>query len=84
MSVIDLFRRKESENQRDTRELIEALDSAREDMRTARLQFNYALDPELVEASVYEINSAKARYNFLLKQAREQGVVNAEVFRALR
>jgi len=42
-------------------------------LRCAYERFNYVSDPELVEASVYEINSLKARYNYLIRQAKEQG-----------
>ena len=81
MSVMNLFKKKESEEQRNIRELIDALNEARDDIHVAQLQFDNATDPELVEASVYEISSAKARYNFLLRRAREHGATNLDVFR---
>ena len=41
-------------------------------LRGAYDRFNYVSDPELVEASVYEINSLKAKYSYLLRRVKEQ------------
>ena len=42
-------------------------------LRCAYDRFNHVTDPELVEASIYEINSLQARYNYLLRQIKERG-----------
>lgn len=34
-------------------------------------RFNFVSDPELVESSVYEISSLKAKYNYLLRRVKE-------------
>ncbi len=47
-------------------------------LRCAYERFNYACEPELVESSVYEINSLKARYNYLIRRAKEQSVPTGE------
>ena len=39
-------------------------------LRCAYDRFNHVTDPELVEASIYEINSLQARYNYLLRRAK--------------
>ena len=40
-------------------------------LREAYEKFNYVSEPELVEASVYEISALKARYSYLLRQVKE-------------
>lgn len=36
-------------------------------MKDAYLRFNYADDPDLIDASIFEINALKARYNYILR-----------------
>ena len=44
----------------------ELLDAQRE-LTLAYCQFNQALDPELVESCIYQINAIKARCNYLIR-----------------
>ena len=39
-------------------------------LRRAYERFDFACEPELVEASVYEISSLQAKYNYLLRAAK--------------
>ncbi len=64
------FKKKEQEQEK--QELLESLRQTREELRWARNAFNNAVEPELVEACVYEINALQARYAYFLRQAREQ------------
>ena len=41
-------------------------------LRNAYDKFNYVTAPELVEASIYEINALKARSDYLLRCIKEQ------------
>ena len=43
-----------------------------EALKEAYEKFNYVSEPELVEASVYEISALKARYSYLLRQVKER------------
>lgn len=43
------------------------LDTAREDLQQAYRLFNQAVDPELVESCIYEINAVKSRCNYLIR-----------------
>lgn len=36
-------------------------------LKDAYLRFDYADDPDLIDASIYEINALKARYNYILR-----------------
>lgn len=52
--------------------LREDLAAAQRDLQLAYHQFNQALDPELVEASIYEISAVKARCNYLIRAIKER------------
>jgi len=41
-----------------------------ERLKEAYERFNRVCDPDLVEACIFEINAATARYNYLLRQAK--------------
>jgi hypothetical protein len=43
------------------------LRDAQEQLALAYLQFNQAVDPELVESCVYQISADKARCNYLIR-----------------
>ncbi len=83
---LPFFKKTESESEREKREILEAMRRTREELRMARAFFNDACEPELVEASVYEINSLQARYAYFLRLARELKCEQKEneEFRALK
>ena len=56
----------------------ELLETQRE-LAQAYCQFNQALDPELVESCIYQINAIKARCNYLIRaiKARDPGALAA-------
>ena len=41
-------------------------------LRQAYRQFNEAVDPELVESSIYQISAVKARCNYLIRAIKER------------
>ncbi len=79
-----LFRRRPTEEDTARRELLEAISSTRERLRMARISFDNASAPEMVDASIYEINSLQAQYSYLLRKAKEQGFANQEGFKETR
>lgn len=38
---------------------------------TAHSNFDNALDPDLIDCYIYELNAANQRYKFLIKQAKQ-------------
>ena len=50
--------------------LLSEIEKALADLRYARSCFADARDPEMIEACIYEIKSAEARYSFLLRKAK--------------
>jgi len=59
------------------RELLGELHAAKAELERARRAFDYATEPELVEASVYELGALEARYSFALRRLREEGIVSS-------
>lgn len=57
------------------------LSSAQSDLADAYRQFNQAVDPELVEACIYQISAVKARCNYLIRaiKARRPAIAAAQV-----
>ncbi len=51
-------------------DLHEELRLAQQALQTAYDQFNYADDPVLVEACIYEIKATQARYDYLLRRIK--------------
>ena len=47
-----------------------ALEAAREDLFLAYQESDHAVDPELVEACVYQISAVKARCNYLIRRIK--------------
>ena len=52
------------------RVLLSEIEEALADIRHARSCFEEAHDPEMIEACIFEIKSAEARYSFLLRKAK--------------
>lgn len=52
-------------------ELHHELHTTARELRRAYDRFNYVSEPELVESSIYEIDSLKAKYNYLLRRIKE-------------
>lgn len=50
--------------------LYEELSAVQGDLQQAWQQFNLAVDPELVEACVYQVNAVRARRNYLIRLIR--------------
>ena len=53
------------------RSLLKELDDTLYTLRCARLNFEQATSPEIVEACIYEIKSAESRYCHLLRRAKQ-------------
>lgn len=46
------------------------LQEAQNELARAYCQFNHAVDPELVESCIYQINAVKARCNYLIRSIK--------------
>ena len=75
-SILKKFERhKEDADSVSRRALLRELDETLSELRYARACFENASDPEIVEACVYKIKSAEARYSYLLRRAKETGTM---------
>ena len=54
--------------------LLDALKKTRYDLEIAYEGFNYAVDPELIDCYIYELNAAQLRYQFLLRRFKSREV----------
>jgi len=71
-TVFDL-KRETPERERELH-LLSELERALVSLRAARTAFSEARDPDLIEALIFEMKTAEARYCFLLKKAKENGL----------
>ncbi len=70
-SKIQQFQESEKSNEE---EFIEIIRRAREEWQSAETTFNSVSDPGLVDFAIYNVEATKAKYIYLLKQAKELGI----------
>ena len=58
-------------------ELFTELSDTRFALSQAYAYFNRVTEPELVDASIFEIRAAQSRYNYLLRVIKERGGIAA-------
>lgn len=51
-------------------ELMREIECVKKQMENAYQNFQYAMDPDLIDCYIYESNAACKRYHFLLRQAK--------------
>lgn len=69
--VFPLRRRTPSPKELERQQLMEELARTRVLTNQAYSNFNHIQDDDLIESYVYEINALQARYNYLLRRAKE-------------
>lgn len=52
--------------------LLEEIDRTRNELEAAYSQFENAVDPELINCSIYKINAIQEHYGFLIKQMKNR------------
>ena len=57
---------------------IEAIREVCQQLDLAQARFSMESDPDLIEGCVFEMEALRARYRYLLRTAREQGISCAE------
>ncbi len=53
---------------------IEAIRDICEQMSLVEARFSMESDPDLIEGCIYELESLRAKYRFLLRTARQEGI----------
>ena len=51
-------------------ELLEEIDRVKAQMENAYSNFQFAMDPDLIDSYIFESNAACKKYHFLLRQAK--------------
>lgn len=59
------------------RELLSDLAAAQRELALAYARFDNAVEPELVEAAIYEINALRARCGYLLRMLKQSSAQTA-------
>ncbi len=57
---------------------IEAIREVCEQIRRAEIRFSMESDADLIECYIYELESLRARYRYLLRVARQEGIACTE------
>lgn len=58
-------------------DLLQTVEAARQDWLMAQMYYDNVSDPDLVDHAVYQMQAAEKKYNYLLKQARTQGLTHS-------
>lgn len=69
-AIAGITKKKEPSISEERKQLLCDIEQALEDLRHARDCFSSARDPEIIEACIFEIKSAEARYSFLIRKAK--------------
>lgn len=64
-------------NEEQPHELLTAIRDVCRQLDAANQRFSMESDSDLIEACIYEMEALRARYRYLLKAAREQGITAA-------
>lgn len=51
--------------------IIRSIREAQEEMESKEKYFNHATDPDLVDYAIYDIETSKKKYNYLLKMLKK-------------
>ena len=55
-------------------EILKELKNIKKKMDAASSRFDYQYDADLIDSTIYELQSLDMQYRFLLKAAKEQGI----------
>lgn len=81
--LVEPFEETESVDINDDEFILQALLEAKEDWLAARSYFENVVDPDLIDHAIYTIEAAERKYMYLLKQAKNRGLVFREVIYSL-
>lgn len=51
-----------------------SIDKAKQEMYDAQNYFDNVADPELIDHAIYKMEASKAKFTYLIKQAKEKGI----------
>lgn len=63
--------------------MITLVEKARTEWEDAKVFFNEAQDPALVDHAIYAMEAAERKYMYLLKEARQENLVHEDIYYVL-
>lgn len=66
------------ESEKELREkefIVESIKKVTENLNQAYNNFNLITDPELIDSCIYELKSMQLKYQYLIQQAKELGII---------
>ena len=70
--MTELFRKKKTENDTEIENLKKELDNCRFLMKRNEVHFNMTGDENLIASHIYERESLRCQYNYLIRQLKEK------------
>ncbi len=66
-----MFQKRKTSKELHEEQLLEDIRKTKLALDTAHSNFNNAIDPDLIDCCIYELNATQKRYAFLLKQIEQ-------------
>lgn len=63
----------------DKAELILSIEKVKRALETAYANFNFVSEPDLVDSYIYEVKAMQLKYKYLIKQAKELGIISNKI-----
>ena len=60
---------------KETEEIIQAINEARDELESARCCFQYVKDPRLIDYAIYKEAAARSKFIYYILKAKEKGIV---------
>lgn len=61
-------------------ELMLEIAKTQRDLDSAYQNFEYVIDPDLIDSCIYEVNAIQHRYKFLLREAKKLSCFTTETY----
>ncbi len=71
-----------TEAENETIKLLKKISEIEDLIDTANNVFEYALDPELIDGCIYELNALYQKHSYYIKICKDRGIVSKELISA--
>jgi hypothetical protein len=80
-AIAGVLRMYASRREEDTgsKQLIAEIESVKQNLDLVSSRFDFQSDPDLVEACIYEMQALAARYRYLTREARREGLTKSSL-----
>lgn len=63
----------------DREELILSIEKVKRALEAAYANFNFVTEPDLVDSYIYEVKAMQLKYQYLIQQAKELGIISNKI-----